>query len=87
MPRPPHYEQLPSCLLARPGWGAEGKGGKGRGGSQQREGSSPSAQEPLSDVTPLFWEVGLGAERLAQLPDCKVELDISEGALARVWGI
>lgn len=31
VPHPPHYEQLPSCLLARTGWGTEGKGGKGGG--------------------------------------------------------
>lgn len=31
MPHPPHYEQLPSCPLARPGCGAEGTGGKAGG--------------------------------------------------------
>lgn len=40
VPHPPHYEQLPSCLLARPGWGARGQEGRERG-SGRGEGISP----------------------------------------------
>lgn len=47
VPHPPHYEQLPSCPLARPGWGARGQEGR-EGGSGQRGGDQPSLTQDIT---------------------------------------
>lgn len=72
MPHPLQYEQLPSCLLARTGWGAEGrraKPGTGRGQPWPvgRNPSSSGCHQCRLCVT--SWQE---AANFAQLPDCKV---------------
>lgn len=55
MPHPPHYEQLPSCLLARSGWGARGQEGR-EGGSGQRGGEQPSSTQDITHAVLGGWD-------------------------------
>lgn len=75
VPHPPHYEPLPSCLLASLGGEPRGKG-VGRREAGEGKGAAGGGLHPPQDITHV------GKERLPELPDCKVEA----GCLGKGFG-